>query len=89
MSPSAMPVSSSARVLGGLGAAGLLVGGALGFTVLNPDDGGGGAATIDAHQYTMYDCSDGVSAGTPYGGDRVCVIGRDESGGWYRMGMYG
>ncbi|MCE9621945.1 MAG: hypothetical protein K8R99_06345 [Actinomycetia bacterium] len=80
-----MPASSVSRLLGGLGAAGLLVGGALGFTLLRPDDSGGSAATVDVQQYSLYDCPDGAATGSAYAGDRVFVIGRDESGGWYEI----
>jgi hypothetical protein len=74
------------KLLAGLGAIGLVVGGALGLTALKPaDDNAGIGVTVDAQQYSLYDCPDGAPTGIAYPGDRVFVTGRDESGGWLEV----
>lgn len=80
-----MSAVSGSRLLGGVAAAGLVVGGGLGFTLLGSDDGGGGSAAADVQLYSLYDCPDGAIAGGVYAGDRVYVTGRDEGGGWYEV----
>lgn len=75
------------KLLAGLGAVGLVVGGALGFTALKPadDDTAGFGATVEVQQYSLYDCPGGAPSGVAYPGDRVYITGRDESGGWLEV----
>lgn len=74
------------KLLAGLGAVGLVVGGALGFTALKPaDDNTGFGATVEVQQYSLYDCPGGAPTGIAYPGDRVYVTGRDDSGGWLEV----
>ena len=73
-------------LLAGLGAVGLIVGGALGFTALKPaDDNARIGATVEVQQYSLYDCPGGAPTGIAYPGDRVYVTGRDDSGGWLEV----
>lgn len=75
-------------LLGGLGVAGLVAGGVLGFTALAPsDDGNAGSvgATVDVSQYSLYDCPNGALSGQARPGDRVYVVGRDDSGEWLEI----
>ena len=74
------------RLLGALGVTGLLAGGALGFTAMSPDDPAPGpAVAIGTQQYSLFDCPDGAAIGTAYPGDRVYVVGRDDTGGWLEV----
>ena len=74
------------RLLPVLGVAGLAVGGALGFTVLQPDDEESPAGVaLELPQHSLYDCPGGTLISSAYAGDRVYVTGRDESGGWLEI----
>ncbi|MEQ1699390.1 MAG: hypothetical protein ABMA25_04730 [Ilumatobacteraceae bacterium] len=76
------------RLLGAIGAVGLVAGGALGFTALQPADdtnAGGFGATVNVQRYSMYDCPDGAAVGTVYPGDRVYVIGRNDAADWVEV----
>ncbi|MEQ1873528.1 MAG: hypothetical protein ABL953_07360 [Ilumatobacteraceae bacterium] len=90
LTPSAASTSPAAvlpmKLLAGLGAFGLIVGGALGLTALKPaDDNTGIGVTVEVQQYSLYDCPDGAPTGIAYPGDRVYVTGRDESGSWLEV----
>ena len=78
---------SGLKLLAGLGAVGLVAGGALGFTVLKSEDENtsGVGAVVEAQQYSLYVCPGGALDGIAYPGDRVYVTGRDESGGWLEI----
>ncbi len=73
------------RLLGAIGAAGLVAGGVLGFTALKPDDSNAVATQIQVQQYSLYDCPGGAAAGIAYPGDRVYVTGRNEAGDWLEL----
>ena len=74
------------RLLPVLGVAGLAVGGALGFTVLqSTDEDSPAGVALELPQHNLYDCPDGTLIGSAYAGDRVYVTGRDESGGWLEI----
>jgi hypothetical protein len=74
------------KLMAGLGAVGLMVGGALGVTALKPRaDNAGNAIAIDLQQYSLYDCPGGAPTGVAYPGDRVYVTGRDDGGAWLEV----
>ena len=76
----------SLRLLGGLGAAGVIAGSVIGFTALKPAESAGASAMIvQTQQYSLYDCPNGGLRGTARPGDRVFVTGRDESGEWLEL----
>lgn len=73
------------RLLGALGATGLVVGGALGFTLLRPAEGeanGPGLTPTAISAGNLFDCPDGVAVGTVHAGDRLFAVGRTDDGGW-------
>lgn len=76
----------SLRLIGGLGVAGVIVGGAIGFTALKPTASAGASAVIvQTQRYSLYDCPDGGLRGTALPGDRVYVTGRNETGDWLEL----
>ena len=74
------------KLIGGLGAVGLVAGAVLGATVLRApaDDAAAAAAgpAIEVRHGSTYDCPDGALVGELRSGDRVYVIARDESDTW-------
>ena len=74
------------KLIGGLGAVGLVAGAVLGATVLRaPSDDASAAAAgpaIEVRHGSTYDCPDGALVGELRSGDRVYVIARDESDVW-------
>lgn len=92
--PAALQASAAAaaaprpplRLLGTLGAAGLVVGAALGFTALQPRQAESAApVVVQREQLSLFDCPDGAPVGVVYPGDRVYVVGRDDSGAWWAV----
>ncbi|HTH07760.1 MAG TPA: hypothetical protein VMS14_10790 [Ilumatobacteraceae bacterium] len=78
--------ASTWRLFGLLAVTGLVVGGALGFTVLQPDDTAASEApAVVVDGYALYDCPDGSPAGSARPGDRVWVTGRDDAGAWLQI----
>ena len=78
--------ASTWRLFGLLAVTGLVVGGALGFTVLQPDDTAASASpALVVDGYALYDCPDGAPAGSARPGDRVWVTGRDDAGAWLQI----
>jgi len=76
----------SFRLIGGLGAVGVMVGGVIGFTALKPTESAGATAVIvETQRYSLYDCPDGGLRGTALPGDRVYVTGRNEAGDWLEL----
>ncbi|HQZ36124.1 MAG TPA: hypothetical protein PK020_16980 [Ilumatobacteraceae bacterium] len=76
----------SLRLLGGLGVAGVIVGGVIGFTALKPAESAGAAAVIvDTQRYSLFDCPDGALRGSALPGDRVYVTGRNQAGDWLEL----
>lgn len=76
----------SLRLIGGLGAAGVIVGGVIGFTALKPAESAGATTVIvETQRYSLYDCPDGGLRGTALPGDRVYVTGRNEAGNWLEL----
>ena len=57
------------RLLGAIGAVGLVAGGVLGYTALQPEDAAGAAPAtrIEVQQYSLYDCPGGSPVGEPPG----------------------
>jgi hypothetical protein len=75
------------RLLGAIGAAGLVAGGALGFTALRPGDTAQSTdrQVVVAEQirrHGLYDCPRGGEVGVAHAGDRLFVVGRSDDGGW-------
>ncbi|MCY7299973.1 MAG: hypothetical protein LH616_12265, partial [Ilumatobacteraceae bacterium] len=76
----------SLRLIGGLGTAGVMLGGVIGFTALKPIESAGATAVIvETQRYSLYDCPDGGLRGTALPGDRVYVTGRNEAGDWLEL----
>ena len=74
------------RLIGGLGVAGVIVGGVIGFTALKPAESAGASEVIvQTQRYSLYDCPDGGLRGTALPGDRVFVTGRNEAGDWLEL----
>ena len=74
------------RLIGGLGVAGVIVGGVIGFTALKPAESAGASAVIvQTQRYSLYDCPGGGLRGTALPGDRVFVTGRNEAGDWLEL----
>ena len=74
------------RLIGGLGVAGVIVGGVIGFTALKPAERAVASAVIvQTQRYSLYDCPDGGLRGTALPGDRVFVTGRNEAGDWLEL----
>lgn len=74
------------RLLGAIGAAGLVAGGALGFTALRPSDDDTAERTVlvaeQIRRGGLYDCPDGAIVGDARPGDRLFAIGRLDDGSW-------
>jgi|GEM_PF-2896445 len=73
------------KLVGGLGAIGLVAGAVLGATVLRPSDDGVAAAAgpaIEVSHGSTFDCPGGAVVGSLQSGDRVFVVARDEAGEW-------
>lgn len=73
------------RLLGAIGAAGLVAGGALGFTALQPADEAADRTVVVAEQIRrggLYDCPGGAIVGDARPGDRLFAVGRAEDGSW-------
>jgi hypothetical protein len=68
------------KLLGGLGASGLVVGGILGVTVLRPDEGGADTTFGLRPAGSVFDCPEGSPVATIRSGDRVFAIGRTDDG---------
>ena len=74
------------RLIGGLGVAGVIVGGVIGFTALKPAESAGASEVIvQTQRYSLFDCPDGGLRGTALPGDRVFVTGRNEAGDWLEL----
>ena len=75
--------AATLRIVGGLAAAGLVAGALLGATVLCPSAPDvEAAAQVDVHEIRVYDCPDGELSRSLHPGDRVYVIGRNETADW-------
>lgn len=74
------------RLLGAIGAVGLVAGGALGFTALQPaDEAAADRTVVVAEQIRrggLYDCPDGAIVGDARPGDRLFAVGRLDDGSW-------
>jgi hypothetical protein len=70
------------KMLGALGAGGLVVGGALGLTVLRPDTRGADTTPRVQPSGSVFDCPDGSPVATIQAGDRLFAIGRTDDGSW-------
>lgn len=74
------------RLLGAIGAVGLVAGGALGFTALQPSDDTAAAGPVvvveEIRRGGLYDCPDGAIVGDARPGDRLFAVGRTDDGGW-------
>ncbi len=82
-SSSAAGAATTLKIIGGLGAIGLVAGAILGATVLRPEaDVAVIAAGIDVRGSATFDCPNGATVGSLRSGDRVFVIGRDDGGTW-------
>ena len=62
----------------------LVIGVALGYTVLAPTAGQASSAGVTA-PFGLYDCPDGAVVGQVSVGDRVLITGRDTAGEWLRV----
>lgn len=69
---------------GVVAAVALVIGAALGYTLLAPQPETAGTAAVTA-PLGLYDCPNGAVVGEVSPGDRVFVTGRDESGEWRRI----
>jgi hypothetical protein len=73
------------RLLGGLGAAGLVAGGALGLTLLRPSASASplvSGAEVTGLGLAGFDCPNGAVVASLNAGDRVFVTGRNDDGSW-------
>ena len=76
-------VAATLKIVGGLGLVGLVTGALLGATVLQPDPTVDASAVgIDVRSGATFDCPGGSVVGTLRSGDRVFVVGRNDSGDW-------
>ena len=76
---------SGVRLLGGLSVAGLVVGGALGFTALRPSTDAASSQVVvaaEVQRASLFDCPDGAPTASVRAGDRLYAIGRTDDGGW-------
>ena len=73
------------KLFGALGATGLVVGGALGFTLLRPAEGeanGPGLTPAAVSAGALFDCPDGAAVDAVHAGDRLFAVGRTDDSGW-------
>lgn len=72
------------KVVGGLAALGIVTGAVLGATVLRSDQSADAATAADVNVQAgaTFDCPGGAAVGSLQPGDRVYVVGRDDSGEW-------